>query len=411
MASRIRVKILSRLPKPVKSGIKRLRYWFWEAIYARRRRRLEFDLQRVLMVDPRSIDDYLVFEKGEWDKTQDKGSVRGGDWDLKTEPFESLDVYQAMEGRFVRDQPWEDSEFYQRLLAGINAGEAKWGCMSREDLDGRMMFFEELYEDMKANGFRSHVDRNETHGQHDEVSVFVNRKGRLLFHDGRHRLSIARLAGIEEIPVQITCCHQDWYEFCKEILLERDNRSGQLYAPVTHPMLSHIPSAHGHKRFDLMKENLPVEGGSLLDIGAHWGYFCHRFEDLGFDCTAIEIGERYANIIRRLRDGEGKKFDVFNGSIFDFDKHQFDVVLALYIFHHFIKEQSVFEVFVDFLKKLEVQAMFFASHDPNEPQMEGAYKNFPPEEFADFLMEHTGLTQKKLIGSFDNNRQLFVLSK
>ena len=55
--------------------------------------------------------------------------------------------------------------------------------------------------------------------------------------------------------------------------------------------------------------------------------------------------------------------------------------------------------------------MFFEPHLPDEPQMQGAYRNFGNDEFVRFVAEHAGLPNWERIGSVEDNRSIYRLSR
>jgi len=46
--------------------------------------------------------------------------------------------------------------------------------------------------------------------EHDESMVNIGRNGRFIFDDGRHRLMLAKIMDIDEIPVRVLVRHKDW---------------------------------------------------------------------------------------------------------------------------------------------------------------------------------------------------------
>lgn len=186
-------------------------------------------------------------------------------------------------------------------------------------------------------------------------------------------------------------------------------RGGRIYAPIDLPEFAHIPSHHGHERFDLISPHVPRDAKSLLDIGSHWGYFAHKFEDLGLKVTVAENSAEYLYFLQAIRALAGKRFNVWERSVFEIPEKEYDVVLALNIFHHFIKKEAVFNKFVHFLEQLNCKVLIFQPHNPSEGQMRGAFKNFGPEEFAEFVAVKVGLTSLNRIGLCEG-RPIYVIS-
>lgn len=193
-------------------------------------------------------------------------------------------------------------------------------------------------------------------------------------------------------------------------------RGGKMYAPIEHPAFEHIACQHGHGRFEAIAPHIPPDARTALDIGTHWGYFAHRLERFGLDVTAAENMESYLPFLGKIRELHGDRFTIWPHSVFDLPgKVAFDVVLAFNIFHHFIKTEETCGLFVDFLGRMECKVMFFQAHFPGERQMQGAFRNFPPDEFVEFLIANSGLTSASRIeaasGAGEAKRPLFKLTR
>lgn len=194
---------------------------------------------------------------------------------------------------------------------------------------------------------------------------------------------------------------QDW-------AAEQDG--GLVYAPVLHPEFKHLPFVNGADRIDKIVRYLKPAGGDVLDLGSHWGYIAHRLEDLGYRVTAVEQSDKHFAVMKGLRDASEKKFTTVHSSVFDLPDLDYDIVIALNLFHHFLKTKGRFRKFVPFLKRIKCRTMIFQAHRPQEPQMKDAYLNFGPEMFVGFVAAHTGLCKVKLIGDY-NKRMIYQLQK
>jgi hypothetical protein len=174
--------------------------------------------------------------------------------------------------------------------------------------------------------------------------------------------------------------------------------------------LSSVPSQHGHDRFELIKPN--VHGKKILDIGAHLGYFSHRFEELGHECVAVESHADICHFLRKLHAAQERKFRIVEDSIFSFVERErpvVDTVLALSILHHFLKEEPFYRQLVKLLNTLDTKEMIFEPHCPAEGQMRDAFRNFDSAEFVKFILENSRLTQAEKIGVAKDGRELFRL--
>ncbi len=371
--------------------------------------------------DPGVIDVELADIKlrilDDFDKLGARARILGGDWDRQgVHPLETLEVLHAFEERYQKGVAWRDTEFYRRVQSEIEFGKVKWGCKNNSDLDQRFRELDRLYRDIADNGYKSQRLLSDKKGTafelYDEVSVCINRYGDFLFSDGRHRFCIATQLGLKSIPVQVSYRHKQWQIFRERVFAYADQNGGLVYAPLLHPDLAHVPSLHGHERFEMIRQSLPVLGGTVLDIGAHWGYFSHMFERAGFVCYAVESSEHYLYFLEGLRRACGRTFTVIKRSVFEpMDMLSFDVVLALNIFHHFLKTEEQYRQLVALLRRLDMQVMYFESHKPTEGQMSDSYINYPPEEFVAFILENSCLNTSRFLGVAEDGRFLYMLSR
>ena len=348
-----------------------------------------------------------------------RGKVVDGDWDVTNYRFSDLGVFDAFKKRVIEGLEWRDTLFFKKVLKQIESGKSFWGVNNKTDFDKRCRYLDSLYKSIKNNGYLLNRYVNNKTSGYDEIDVNIGRNGEYLFQNGAHRLSIAKILGLKQIPIMVFVRHKKWQEFREFIIsyAKREKRA-KLYQPIVHPDLSDIPyDLEDHNCQELMeviKRNLGKERGRMLDIGANVGYFCHKFEDLGYHCWAVEQDLGSFQILKKIRNAEGKKFIAINKSIFEVDsvkKVKFDVVLALNIFHHFLKGKQTFIQLKQFLRNIDTDEMFFEAHRYYEDQMKDAYMNFTEPEFIDFLLKHTSLTKSEVIYSAKNGRTVFKLSK
>ena len=376
----------------------------------------EVDVDRLYWVSPQRI---VYCSSREFKARRFKGHVVGGDWDRLEKKFQDFEVYNAFKQVCLEGRDWSETIAYQRALDKLNRGQVLWGCRDKRDLDQRCKDLESLFHTIRREGYKSQRELSLSQQHYDplqadeEVTVSIGRHGDLLFSDGGHRLAIAKLLGIQEIPVRVAVRHPKWMSFRKELLLYAKEQRGKTYQPITHPDLNDIPFFHDcEDRFTLIKENVSVKQGRLLDIGANLGYFCHRFEDEGFDCYAVEDSQVLLHFLRKPKRAENKKFEVIAESVLEsreIRNTHFDVVLALNIFHHFLKTKESYDRFIDLSQNLQTEELFFELHLPDEPQMQGAYENYAPDEFVEFLLMNSSLKKAECIGVASDGRPLYRL--
>lgn len=377
--------------------------------------------------EEREHNNQITVQPPLFDNLNDQGKICGGDWDLSQVKFENLDIYNALTDRISGNRNWQDTQFYKRVLRQIRNGNYRFQCRSREDLDRRCHYIDELIKNINENGYE--LSRNVTMNgeekillqEQEEILCNIGRDGRLLFQDGRHRLAISKILGVERIPVKILVRHRKWVEFRELLLSVADKQNGFLYQPPLHLDLLDIPARHDcEDRFEVIKRHLHARSGNkgnMLDIGANLCFFCHRFEDLGYDCFAIEADPALVDLAARIRKAEGKNFEIIKTNFLNVRSHPaiakktFDVVLALNIFHHFLKAEKDYILLERSLNSLagHIGVMFFEPHNPCEVQMQNAYRNYDEEEFVEFVKVNTGFSEAEHICETNDNRKLYKL--
>jgi len=160
---------------------------------------------------------------------QDIGKVQAGNWDQNNERIDDLPVVQALYDRFEEGKDWENIDFIQHVLEQAEHGHVIWrGCMSDKDVWEACAQVDHLYERIQDQGYRSKqelVQQEERSPDkyadgdqfncYDEVVVDIGRDGEILFVDGRHRLAMAKILKLEEIPVRISTRHERWQRIRK----------------------------------------------------------------------------------------------------------------------------------------------------------------------------------------------------
>ena len=136
------------------------------------------------------------------------GTVKSGDWDRGQEPFSNLLMYQGTKQRFVEGRNWDETIYYGELVDRFR--EQGWDDADAEALAiERCNRIETTYERIDRDGYRSQRELN-GHPLH-EVTVTIGRDGNVLYNcEGRHRLCVAKVLGIEAIPVLVLARHESF---------------------------------------------------------------------------------------------------------------------------------------------------------------------------------------------------------
>jgi len=177
------------------------------------------DYFKILYVDPARIEKRAINLPRTW------GRVIGGTWE--TQSFTDNAFYQALEQRHIKKKSWSEIEH------NLNNTE-KW---------------DNLYNKIQEEGFRSQQELRRENAQSDlfttdcEVGVGIDNNGELVWiAGGFHRLSIAKLLELPEIPVQVRVRHPAWQAIRNEIneAESASELSERTLTQLSHPDLADV---------------------------------------------------------------------------------------------------------------------------------------------------------------------------
>ena len=86
------------------------------------------------------------------------------------------------------------------------------------------------------------------------------------------------------------------------------------------------------------------------------------------------------------------------------------IILALSIFHHFIRSEHLLNKFKAFLGRLDCELMVFEPHETGY-HFEDSVIVFTEQEFCDFICKHSNLNRYKKIGRSNRGRPIYFLEK
>lgn len=166
---------------------------------------------QVYYVDPEALT-HVAGER--FRSYSSSASIVDGEWDRDgVRPFDDLITTRSLRQRFNQAAPWPDTDLYVHLCRRLNDGVPSWGCTSHDRILAHLSRIDRLYASIVADGYqpRSSAGHGIGYNVTNEVSVAIGSDGTILFADGRHRLAIAKLLTIRELPVQVSVVHRDWY--------------------------------------------------------------------------------------------------------------------------------------------------------------------------------------------------------
>jgi hypothetical protein len=372
------------------------------------------DPTKIYWISPNRIIKCLSprLRKGYFNFEQIRGSVVGGDWDQVNCKFETnIDVFEAIKERANKQVEWQDTKYYKRILREVKRGNFLYGIKNKTDLDTRCRYLDSLYVNIKRNGY--HLSRNIYHKNitFGEVEVNIGRDGDYIFRDGIHRLSIAKILGIKSIPINVFVRHKKWQDFRNFLFTQAKHCGRQLPQSPIHPDLLDIPyDKEPEEIWKKIKLHLS-DPGPMLDITAKMGFWCQKFEDLGYMCYGIEKDRDLYQIMERIKKAEGREFQTFNKPLFELEflkKINFKVVFALNIFQNLSRKKGYFEL-ITFLKNFRTDILFIESSNSKIDQIKSLEKIFKESDLVNFIIENSSLSKSKLIYTLKSGRQILKL--
>jgi len=163
--------------------------------------------------------------------------VIGGRWDTYKEKWEHSVHHKSLVERFKCGADWEETDIYKRNLTKIKMGETgQHGVSTIPELHERCDEIDRLYQSMKKNGYIpeskliENPEKNELTDTNpsevkirgeiypSECRIGIGRNGELIrFSAGRHRVSIAKILGLDNMPALLLVRHKEWQELRDEI--------------------------------------------------------------------------------------------------------------------------------------------------------------------------------------------------
>ncbi|MCU4925465.1 hypothetical protein OB905_05610 [Halobacteria archaeon AArc-dxtr1] len=160
------------------------------------------------------------------------------------------------EQHFLDGVPWDETDCYRNRIEQLKRGE------SVPELDGPeqtveayesyLAYWDDVAQHIRDDGYRS---QRELRASQDfaarvptalgEIEVLIGRDGRLICNAGKHRLTLAKLLGLDSVPVRIAVRHEHWQRV-RETISRADNSADlpeEAKTQLSHPDLADLHSA------------------------------------------------------------------------------------------------------------------------------------------------------------------------
>lgn len=135
-------------------------------------------------------------------------------------PIENFGFYRACVARFVGGESWEATDWFRWLVARIEAGDHVRRYATREETRARLELLDRMFAEFRRGEYQSERDRQarETNAlarwiqrpsELGEPIVNLGRRNQVSIEDGRHRLCLARIAGVPRVRVRVGAIHAE----------------------------------------------------------------------------------------------------------------------------------------------------------------------------------------------------------
>ncbi|RIV85885.1 class I SAM-dependent methyltransferase [Aurantiacibacter zhengii] len=343
--------------------------------------------------------------------------VADGDWDQVRLKLEDMELFQSLRMHLVEGKDLRDTPIYKGEAGPddtVTSG--SWHAIYEQNVEEHSRRAQELYASIREQGY---LDQQALDSglPHDEITIRIGRDGAILLENSIHRAMIAKIAGVRSVPAIVSARHSGWMERRQRFVdFAATRESGKLYGRLSHPDLRDIPHHHAlDDRVGLFADHIRAEGGNALDLGCDTGLFSQYLDGRGFAVRAVERDPDLAAIARLLSQIEGHDVEFIVGDLADdatvasYADRPYKLVLCLNILHHLLKRKDTTHKLAAILGTFEIDQMILQCHRQDEPQMQTAYRNFSPAEFAQFIIDNSTLTRYEEIGVGSDGRTMISL--
>lgn len=181
-------------------------------------------------VNPKLVEYVVKTDYLQYNNSKPWCFVMEGDWDKhnvllehETPDNDRSITVRTIREIFVENLNYKKCTQYLSMKETIERGNtAYYWCSKIEDLDKYFGMLYEIFNDISTNNYKTQKellnnkpDNVNIKEKGDEIRVLIDRKGNLLLGSGgTHRLLMAKLLKVDEIPVLIEGVHIEWINEC-----------------------------------------------------------------------------------------------------------------------------------------------------------------------------------------------------
>lgn len=201
------------------------------------------DPLKTAYINPSLINKFTKRPLPLWNnKKKHIGEVRDGKWDQRTDliieenhkerewlydlifrgEYNDSVFHKSFINHFRDGVEWEETEFITKNINMIQDGHTGWKrSKSKQQLMESCRRMDSIFRDIKTEGYKRQENISDTSclidNKLNEVLVDIGRDGSLLLVDNRHRLSMAKILGLDSIPVCFLVRHKEWMKYRDEV--------------------------------------------------------------------------------------------------------------------------------------------------------------------------------------------------
>ncbi len=141
------------------------------------------------------------------------GIISNDNWALNKKDFEDSNKFIAIKERFMDGKKWKNTSYYDLFLKKDTTESRNYDTWN--EFKKYLLEKDQLYENIKNNGYKSY--RETSIRPEDEIEVIVSREGEIIkSFNGQHRLAIAKILDIKEVPVIVNVWHKEYIDWVKK---------------------------------------------------------------------------------------------------------------------------------------------------------------------------------------------------
>lgn len=278
-------------------------------------------------------------------------------WNGAPRPVEEWDFFLAV--RSVLDGgKLEETPYFNRMVAALqnNAVLHHEPASPEEFAENETRILQRLARSMREHGYQT------GQGKHllDEVGVIIDATGRLLKSaGGSHRFAVAALLGLPKVLAVVKSRDPAWVAILDRMQGIAQASVQGLFQQLPHPDLGRMRAKHPMRRAQRIVEAAGPGHQTMIDIGANYGQICHAFEAAGYSCLAIENDADAQWVLNTFKIALGCRFDIEGRSALDLPRLSADVVVAMNIFRHLLRQVGM-AAFDEWLSRIDCQVLVMA---------------------------------------------------